>query len=332
MKRITTERVVPIGFQKCVRKQVPGVMYVPYTGGTSPQSESGSQPHERLNELANEQAKLEQEFDELHKLESAENEKIHQLEADRSEETRKLEKTRTDEQVEIGKEQALVTEMIATEEELGLVKDTVKNGLSDHYIVVAGKIALGRYEDLDEAKKKLKEFSRKSKRGRCIFAVRDGQVMRNPRRIDGIRQKWKNGFNKFWWGQRDINRMLRVAIAYNDKLDKAKLALEKRARYDGTHVLSYVVISGKRFRGEFDTLEDAKHDLLMSKPRKSKQRRAIFEVVDGRVEPDVNIVGGEMQEYGMKEGFNKFWWDQRDINAMYDIAVTHVSAKKGGTR
>lgn len=335
MKRMTTTRIVPIDLHRCVSEQVDGVMYVPCAGKMKPTVSTSaplSLPHtnplKRLNTMEIEQMKIENQLRELKKREDEEKEKIQRLEAERLKEEKELEGTVHDEEVEMMNEQQLRSEIEEDEEELAMVKETENQGKSDHYIVVAHRTALGRFENLEDAKNKLNTIDHTSQRGRCIFAVHEGRVKPNPRRIDGVLQNRKFGFNRFSWDQKDIIRMRDVAIAYNDKLDKEKLAREMRNKNGAT--LSYIVITGNKYRGEFDTLEAAKLKLLRSKPKSSRQRRAIFEIVNGEVGHGVSIVGGEMQEYGMRAGFNKFWWDQDDIDEMYEIAVAYVGVKNGG--
>ena len=60
-----------------------------------------------------------------------------------------------------------------------------KKGKVDYYIVVAGKVALGEYKKLANAKKLLKIYGRKSSRSRCVFEVVNGKVGPDPRSVGG---------------------------------------------------------------------------------------------------------------------------------------------------
>jgi len=88
-----------------------------------------------------------------------------------------------------------------------------------------------------------------------------------------------------------------------------------------------MVIAGESVLGAYPKLSVAKKILGRFSPR-SKRRRAIFEVRNGKVGKDPRRVGGRRnQGGGMKNGFNKFWWNKNDVNAMYKSAVGYLMAR-----
>lgn len=89
----------------------------------------------------------------------------------------------------------------------------------------------------------------------------------------------------------------------------------------------FMVVAGESVLGVYPKLSTAKKILKRFSPR-SKRRRAIFEIRKGKVGKDPRKVGGKKnQAGGLKNGFNKFWWNKNDVKAMYKSAVTYMMAR-----
>ena len=80
------------------------------------------------------------------------------------------------------------------------------------FLVVAGDRVVEEFDDLEKAKERLNRIPNGSR----LIAEIDGHgvLMRDPHFIDMIPQAPSQGFNKWWNGWEDINRMLDICEKY----------------------------------------------------------------------------------------------------------------------
>ena len=77
--------------------------------------------------------------------------------------------------------------------------------------MVAGNSVVGSFRDLEEAKQVLAQLSQGS---RLVAEMRNWKVLEDPHQIAGQGQNPTNGFNKYWTGWDDINRMIALVKNY----------------------------------------------------------------------------------------------------------------------
>lgn len=82
------------------------------------------------------------------------------------------------------------------------------------FLVVANNGVVFETDDLYSAKAHL---GRQKTGSRCIFEVKGGVVISNPRKIAKHRQNARNGFNKSWTDRKDIRRMEEIANNYSNR-------------------------------------------------------------------------------------------------------------------
>lgn len=180
------------------------------------------------------------------------------------------------------------------------------------YIVATVREGLGKFKKLSDAKKTLTKFKRNSKQARAIFEVVNGKVRARPL-LDG---------NKFWWDEFDLNRMLKQADNYNEHV-KQFGSTRTLLNFERQRPEYYIVVADDVVIGEYTRLRVAKK-VLMHYSVTSKIRRAIFQVVEGEVSPNPNIVGGHNQAVGLENEFNKYWKNRKDITRMLSKAREYV--------
>jgi len=163
------------------------------------------------------------------------------------------------------------------------------------YLVIGNNKVEYRTIWLNRAKRYLGRF----KTGpRCIFEVRRGKVLRNPRKIAGYPQNSVYGFNRSWKRRSDIPHMYWIGATYVRGLSKKK----KRR---------YLVVYGNRVIRNYRTLKSALRK-LQRVGRTSKTRRCIFRVVNGHV---------------MKRPYsrgNRYFRKKNDSKSMYRIAYNYM--------
>lgn len=172
------------------------------------------------------------------------------------------------------------------------------------YCVVAGSSAQGPFS-LTHAKSILNKYPRgETPPSRAVFEVRDGVVLQDPHHVGGENQgiALKAGFNRYWTGWDDINRMHAI--------------LQKR-------VQAHYVVAGNDSKGPF-SLAHAKSILHTYTPGATVPSRAVFEVRNCIVLKDPHSVGGEKQGDGLEAGFNMYWHEWHDINRMHAMLDKHI--------
>ncbi len=170
------------------------------------------------------------------------------------------------------------------------------------YVVIGGNKIISHHTRLFDAMKELKQHTRDS---RCIFEVKNKQVVSDPHRIAGFEQSTYNGFNNQWDSWYDIRRMYRIAALWY--ADQHKRKPMRRGKF--------IVVANEAVVQLFTTLKPAMKEL---RNHHSKVSRCIFEVKGHRVQRNPGMIAGYAQTMG--NGFDKYWNDGEDIERMYRIA------------
>lgn len=187
------------------------------------------------------------------------------------------------------------------------------------FIVVVGTKVIRKFTLLSRAKAVLARYKRDVRKpSRCVFEVRKGKVISDPRIIGGQRQSAEYGFNMWWWDWWDINRMFKIAVEFYTNVPSSGPVDAK---------VTFIVVVGNKVAGKFNRIKLAIAVLNKVKLGASKPSRCIFEIRNGKVQPDPHIIGGHRQGQGLKVGFNKWWWDWWDINRMFRIATMYMNVK-----
>ena len=76
-------------------------------------------------------------------------------------------------------------------------------------------------------------------------------------------------------------------------------------------------------KGPYLDLQLAKDEL--KEIAKNGGSRMMLEIIDGAIQVDPHFINGISQTPA--NGFDKFWWDWNDINAMVEIVKQHMMGK-----
>jgi len=195
-------------------------------------------------------------------------------------------------------------------------KPKVRNVRGTFLVVAKGKVV--RCKSLYIARKVLRRYKSGS---RCIFQIKNGQVLSNPRKICGYPQTRKYGFNGRWRNAKDINHMRVLATEFYRRsiygINRRRPTKKKRRSPRGI----FLVVAGNRCVGRFTVLSHAKRRL--AKYGRSRKIRCIFEVKNGRVLKSYSRIAGQRQSRGRRAGFNKYWRNTRDVRRMYGVATVY---------
>ncbi len=157
------------------------------------------------------------------------------------------------------------------------------------FVVVDGDEVVGRYSRLRLAFLALR---RHKKRSHCVFEVKNGIVLHNPRTIAGYKQSPEFGFDRYWMNRNDIHRMHHIARIWYIRMYKLG---------------SYIVVANKRVVGSFSRLFHAQRALQ----RFQNGQRCIFEVKKNKVVWNPHVIGGIMQT--PRNHFNVQWGNFRSL-------------------
>ena len=77
-------------------------------------------------------------------------------------------------------------------------------------------------------------------------------------------------------------------------------------------------------KGPYSDLQFAKNEL--KEIAKSGKSRMMLEIIDGALQVDPHLINGISQKH--VNGFNNYWHDWYDINAMVEIVKQHMTTGK----
>ncbi len=147
------------------------------------------------------------------------------------------------------------------------------------YVVIGGNKIISHHTRLFDAMKELKQHKRGS---RCIFEVKNKQVVSDPHRITGFEQSPLNGFINQWDSWYDIRRMYRIAaLWYADQHKKKPVTKGK-----------FIVVANDAAVDLFYKLEPAMKEL---RNHHAKVSRCIFEMKGHKVQQDPGTIAGYAQ-------------------------------------
>jgi len=217
------------------------------------------------------------------------------------------------------------------------------------YIVVVNVKVVGYYPVLRVAQSVLSGYPRNTI-SRCIFEANNGLLNPDISIIGGQQQgiNVPGLFNSYWKSMADIRRMLIIAHIYilniypvvsplptwipptpSPRPSRSSSPIPSASPSPSCKRGTFLVCVGNSVVGEYVSLCDAKRELNKYPPGIKTPSRCIFEVKNGKIEPDPRIVGGEKQVDGLSAGYNRWWWDWHDINRMLSYCSVYWRKKNG---